>query len=134
AEAGIMLGLLHRLMPTHPILGVCLGMQGIVQVCGGTLYNQQHVMHGVAVPCIPAEPRDPLFAGLPSPFDVALYHSSAADPATVPAHLRITARSAAGVIMGIRHVRHKVCGIQFHPESILTPLGAQLVANWIAEE
>ncbi len=132
AEAGIMMELLHRLMPTHPILGVCLGMQGIVEACGGTLYNQAQVMHGVAVPCTPAEPRDPLFADLPSPFDVALYHSWAADPATLPATLRVTAHSHQGVIMGVRHVRYKVCGVQFHPESILTPEGDRIIANWMS--
>lgn len=132
-EAGIMMELLQRLMPTHPILGVCLGMQGIVQACGGTLYNQEKVKHGVAVPCIPADPCDALFAGLPSPFDVGLYHSWAADAAMLPATLRVTAHSSEGVIMGIRHVAYHVCGVQFHPESILTPCGTQLIANWIGE-
>lgn len=132
SEAGIMMELLFKLMPTHPILGVCLGMQAIVELCGGTLYNQAQVMHGVAVPCLPEEPRDPLFAGLPSSFEVGLYHSWAADPATLPPSLRITARSAQGVIMGIRHQRFATCGVQFHPESVMTPKGGELIANWMA--
>ena len=130
-EAGIMMELLARLMPTHSILGVCLGMQGMVEACGGTLFNQPRVMHGVAVPCIPEEPRDPLLAALPSSFPVGLYHSWAADPATLPLDLRITARSEEGIIMALRHVRYDVCGVQFHPESVLTPLGGTIMENWL---
>src|SRR5690606_25126957 len=70
SEAGICMELLQALMPTHPILGVCLGMQAMVEVCGGRLYNQERVRHGVAVPCKPAEPRDALFADLPDAFEV----------------------------------------------------------------
>lgn len=130
-EAGIMMDLLMKLMPSHHILGVCLGMQGIVEVCGGTLYNLKHVMHGVQVPCIPEEPVDPLFARIPVPFDVGLYHSWAADPATLPTSLRVSARSAQGVIMGIRHTAFAVCGVQFHPESVMTPEGGRLITNWV---
>ena len=130
-EAGIMMELLAKLMPTHPVLGVCLGMQGIVEVCGGALYNQEQVMHGVAVPCIPEDPRDELFTALPDRFIVGLYHSWAADPKTLPSELRITARSESGVIMAVRHMRYNVCGVQFHPESVLTPLGAGIIANWV---
>jgi len=132
-EAGIMMELLVKLMPTHPILGVCLGMQGIVEVCGGTLYNQAQVMHGVAVPCIPEEPVDPLFAGLAAPFDVGLYHSWAADPNTLPPSLHVTVRSAQGVIMAVRHASFDVCGVQFHPESVMTPSGGRILANWVGE-
>lgn len=131
AEAGITLDILRHLMPSHPILGVCLGMQAMVEVCGGSLFNQERVMHGVAVPCHPEEPRDPLFDGLPSPFDAGLYHSWAADPATMPATLRVTARSAAGVIMAVRHKEHPASGVQFHPESVLTPLGDVILGNWV---
>lgn len=131
-EAGIMMALLHRVMPTHPVLGVCLGMQAIVEACGGSLYNQPRVKHGVAVPCTPTEPCDPLFADIPSPFDVGLYHSWAVDPAVMPPMLRPTAWSADGVMMALRHTQHAVCGVQFHPESVLTPHGPQLVRNWLA--
>ncbi|MBL7963703.1 MAG: aminodeoxychorismate/anthranilate synthase component II [Flavobacteriales bacterium] len=131
SEAGITMPLLEQLMPTHAILGVCLGMQAIVEVCGGSLYNQERVMHGVDVPCIPEEPVDPLFAGLPSSFPVGLYHSWAADPLTLPAELEVIARSNAGIIMALRHMRFSVCGVQFHPESVLTPLGPAIIANWM---
>jgi len=130
-EAGIMPALLQKLMPTHPILGICLGLQAIVEACGGTLFNQPQVMHGVSVPCHPEPPVDPLFSGIEAPFEVGLYHSWAADPKTLPQELRITARSAQGVIMGVRHARHAVCGLQFHPESVMTPEGPRMIANWI---
>lgn len=131
SEAGITMELLRRLMPSHPFLGVCLGMQAMVEACGGALYNQERVMHGVAVPCFPEDPRDPLFVDVPSPFEAGLYHSWAADPATMPAELRVTARSAAGVIMAVRHTKYPSCGVQFHPESVLTPQGAGILANWV---
>ena len=133
SEAGIMMELVVKLMPSHPILGVCLGMQAIVEVCGGTLYNQAQVMHGVAVPCILEEPMDPLFAGLVSPLEVGLYHSWAADAAALPPSLRVTARSAKGVIMALRHREYDVCGVQFHPESVMTPEGGRLIGNWVEE-
>ena len=131
SEAGILMELLDKLMPTHPILGVCLGMQAIVEACGGILYNQQRVMHGVPVPCIPEDPVDQLFEGLPSSFEVGLYHSWAADPATLPAELRVTAHSETGVIMAVRHERYALCGVQFHPESVLTPEGPRIIDNWL---
>lgn len=130
-EAGITMELLSKLMPTHSILGVCLGMQAIVEACGGKLFNQDRVMHGVAVDCIPQEPRDPLFAHMPSTFAVGLYHSWAADPETLPTDVHIIARSDANVIMGVRHARYASCGVQFHPESVLTPWGETIIGNWI---
>jgi len=131
SEAGIMMELLNKLMPTHPILGVCLGMQGIVEACGGTLYNQAEVMHGRAVTCAVEEPMDVLFADLPDRFDAGLYHSWAVDPQTLPSDLRVTAKSEKSVIMAIRHARYNVCGVQFHPESILTKDGSIMIRNWV---
>ncbi len=131
SEAGIMPELLTRLMPTHPILGICLGMQAMVEACGGTLFNQPKVQHGVSVKCIAETPLDPLFNGLGEPFDVGLYHSWAADPATLPNDLRITAHSEAGIIMAIRHNTFDVCGVQFHPESVMTPMGPAIIRNWL---
>lgn len=131
SEAGIMPELLERLMPTHAILGVCLGLQGIVEACGGRLFNQPRVMHGVAAKCVPEIPVDPLFAGIPSPFEVGLYHSWAADPGRLPPEIRVTARSEQGVIMAIRHARFEVCAVQFHPESVMTPAGGRMIENWM---
>ncbi|MBS1580679.1 MAG: aminodeoxychorismate/anthranilate synthase component II [Bacteroidetes bacterium] len=131
SEAGIMPELLRKLMPSHPILGVCLGLQAIVEACGGTLFNQPKVMHGVTAACVPVPPADPLFAGLPPAFAVGLYHSWAADPATLPPSLRATAHSEHGVIMAVRHTAFPTCGVQFHPESVMTPEGAAIIANWM---
>lgn len=132
SEAGIMPQLLHALLPTVPILGVCLGLQAIVEECGGSLLHLPAVRHGVAVPCMPCAPADPLFAGLGASFPVGLYHSWAADPASLPADLRITAVSAEGTIMALRHARHPACAVQFHPESVMTPHGPQILGNWLA--
>ncbi len=131
SEAGIMPSIVRDLMATHPILGVCLGMQAIVEACGGTLLNQEMVRHGVTVPCFPEVPIDPLFAGIEAPFDVGLYHSWAADPSTLPPELQVTAYSTEGVIMALRHSRYNTCAVQFHPESVMTPAGEQLIRNWI---
>lgn len=131
SEAGITPELVHRMMPTHPILGVCLGLQAIVVECGGTLFNLPAVRHGVAVDCIPVSPVDPLFADLIAPIEVGLYHSWAAEPSTLPPELQVTAHSAEGVIMALRHVQYNTCAVQFHPESVMTPAGEQLIRNWI---
>ncbi|HQW04577.1 MAG: aminodeoxychorismate/anthranilate synthase component II [Flavobacteriales bacterium] len=128
-EAGIMMELLAKLMPTHPILGVCLGMQGIVEVCGGKLFNQPVVKHGEEARCVPND--DPLFSGIEVPIPVGLYHSWAADPDSLPSTLRVTAQSEDGIIMAVRHVQFDVCGVQFHPESVLTPAGDRIIANWV---
>ncbi|HQV52397.1 MAG: aminodeoxychorismate/anthranilate synthase component II [Flavobacteriales bacterium] len=130
-EAGIMMELLDKLMPSHSILGVCLGMQGIAEQCGGTLYNQQRVMHGVAVNCEVIDPTDALFEGMPSQFEVGLYHSWAVDPIVLPGALRVTAKSNSGVVMALRHVQYDTCGVQFHPESVLTPNGDRMIENWV---
>lgn len=134
SEAGIMPELLHRLMPTHPILGVCLGLQAIVEECGGTLINLPSVRHGVAVPCTPERPTDPLFKHLAAPFEAGLYHSWAADPSCMPPQLRITAQSSEGIIMALRHRSLPVCAVQFHPESVMTPAGDRIIRNWLAEK
>ena len=133
SEAGIMPSIVRDLMATHPILGVCLGMQAIVEACGGTLLNQEMVRHGVTVPCFPEVPIDPLFAGIEAPFAVGLYHSWAANKGKFPKDLRITANSDAGIIMAVRHLHLPACGVQFHPESVMTPAGAQIIRNWVRE-
>lgn len=131
-EAGITMDLIEQLRDNRPILGVCLGMQAIVQASGGHLFNQPKVQHGVSVECHVASPSDPLFAALPSPFHVGLYHSWAAEERTLPLHLRITARSEHGIIMAVRHTQQRLCGVQFHPESVMTPWGGQIIRNWIS--
>jgi anthranilate synthase component 2 len=131
-EAGILMPLLDQLHRSHPILGVCLGMQALVELFGGRLYNQARVMHGIAVPCQVGAAGDALFAGMPATFEVGLYHSWAADPDQFPPVLEVTAVSDAGVVMAVRHRELPLHGVQFHPESVLTPLGPRLIANWVA--
>ncbi len=132
SEAGIMPELVRRLMPRVPMLGVCLGMQAMVESCGGQLLNLPAPRHGTARACTPTAPNDPLFAGMGPSFDVALYHSWCADPAHMPPQLQVAARSEEGVVMAVRHRTWPATGVQFHPESVLTPLGPCLIANWLA--
>lgn len=132
ADAGIMPALLATAPADKPVLGVCLGLQAMVLAEGGALFNQDQVRHGTPMECLIHQPTDALFAGLPERSTVGLYHSWAADPQRLPEVFRITATSAEGVIMGLRH-RHKAwCAVQFHPESVLTPDGPRMVANWYA--
>lgn len=131
SEAGVLMDVVRDLLPTHPMLGVCLGMQALVEVCGGRLFQQAEVMHGRVAECRVEVGDDPLFQGLPDRFPVGLYHSWAADPMSLPAELQVTARSEQGVIMALRHRHLPACGVQFHPESVMTPDGAHLLANWV---
>jgi anthranilate synthase component II len=131
SEAGIMPELLAKLIPTHPILGICLGMQAIAEACGGRLFNQPEVQHGVVAHCTSTRPVDPLFHGIEQPFDIGLYHSWAVDPDALPTDLQAIAHSEKGVIMALRHMRYNTCGLQFHPESVMTSVGPRIIANWI---
>ncbi len=133
SEAGIMPELLMKLMPTHPILGICLGMQAIAEACGGTLFNQPQVQHGVVARCTSTRPVDPLFHGIEQPFDVGLYHSWAVESSSLPSELMPIAHREKGIIMALRHARYNTCGLQFHPESVMTPAGPRMIANWIQE-
>ena len=129
AEAGISTDLVRELGPEIPILGVCLGHQCIGEAYGGRIVRAPVVMHGKL-----SEVRHDgsgVFAGLPNPLVATRYHSLVIDPGSVPAALEVTARTADGVIMGVRHRVHPVEGVQFHPESIMTEGGHQLLANFL---
>jgi anthranilate synthase component 2 len=129
-ESGLLMQVLQRYATQKPILGVCLGLQAIAEHFGGKLTNLPEVLHGVATPCFIKDYTDPLFAGIASPFMAAHYHSWVAHEDTLPSTLHITARSEAGHIMALRHTNLPIWGVQFHPESVLTPCGRQLLANW----
>jgi anthranilate synthase/aminodeoxychorismate synthase-like glutamine amidotransferase len=129
AEAGITLAVLTTLAGTVPILGVCLGHQAIGQTYGATLGRAPVLMHGKTSP-IEHDGRT-LFANLPSPFAATRYHSLLLDAATLPECLEVSARTADGLVMGVRHRTLPVEGIQFHPESILTEHGLPLLQNWM---
>jgi anthranilate synthase/aminodeoxychorismate synthase-like glutamine amidotransferase len=114
-----------------PVLGVCLGHQSIVQHFGGEIIAAAELMHG-KTSWVQHE-GDGLFAGLPNPFEAGRYHSLAANRTRMPDDLLVTARTKEGEIMGVRHRRHAVVGVQFHPESVLTPDGPALLANFLEQ-
>lgn len=128
-EAGISLALVSHFAGKVPILGVCLGHQAIGQAFGGRVVRAGRPMHG-KISLINHDGRG-IFKGLQSPLPVGRYHSLLVEEETLPGCLEVTARTAAGEIMGIRHREYYVEGVQFHPESILTPEGKRMLANWL---
>ena len=129
-DAGICVELVRSLGPRIPILGVCLGHQAICQAYGADIVHARRLMHGKASD-ITIKARDPLFEGLPGSVRVARYHSLAADPGTIPGCLEVVATSDEGEVMAVRHREHPVHGVQFHPESIMTPDGAAMLRNFL---
>ncbi|NJC88182.1 MAG: aminodeoxychorismate/anthranilate synthase component II [Desulfuromonas sp.] len=128
-EAGISVAAIKELAGKLPILGVCLGHQAIGQAFGGRIIRADRLMHGKTSP-VHHDGRE-LFTGLANPFDATRYHSLLIERATIPACLEITAWTAEEEIMGIRHLNLPVWGVQFHPESILTVEGKQLLRNFL---
>ena len=128
-EAGVSLAVIGALAGERPILGVCLGHQAIGQSFGGKVVRAARVMHGKTSP-IEHDGRT-LFRGVPSPFEATRYHSLLVERESVPACLEVSAWTAEGEIMGLRHQRLPVEGVQFHPESFLTTAGMDLLRNWI---
>jgi anthranilate synthase/aminodeoxychorismate synthase-like glutamine amidotransferase len=129
-EAGVSLEAIRSLAGEVPILGVCLGHQAIGQAFGGKVVRNDRIVHGKASPVL--HRGEGIYAGLPSPFDAGRYHSLVVERASLPRDLRITSRTREGEIMGLRHRRLEVEGVQFHPESILTGQGKALLGNWLA--
>ena len=132
SEAGIMPDLLQRYASSKSILGVCLGHQAIGECYGATLYNLPTVFHGIVTP-IYVKDKTGIFSELPTDFQVCRYHSWVIAEENLPKDLLVTSRDADGTIMSIRHKLHDVQGVQFHPESIMTEHGKQLIKNWIAQ-
>jgi len=131
AEAGQLVPLIRALAPTHPMLGICLGMQAMAEAFGGTLKNLATVHHGVVREVVVEDPGDPLFNGLPRRFPAGRYHSWVVDRTALPQDFRVIAADDAGEPMAIRHRRYRLCGVQFHPESVMTPAGKALLHNWL---
>ncbi|HYF95651.1 MAG TPA: aminodeoxychorismate/anthranilate synthase component II [Symbiobacteriaceae bacterium] len=129
-EAGISLDVIRHLGPTRPVLGVCLGHQAIGQAYGGTVRRAPYLMHGKVSRV--RHRGDGLFAGLPDPMTATRYHSLIVDRDSLPSDLEVTAETEDGLIMGLKHKKHPVYGVQFHPESILTEGGKQLLGNFLA--
>lgn len=129
-EAGLLLDVIRRYAGKKPILGVCLGEQAIGEVYGGKLTNLDEVFHGIQSP-VTLTATDYLFEGLPSTVQVGRYHSWVVDRKDFPECLEVTAVSEEGYVMALRHRTLDVRGVQFHPESVLTPEGKQMLGNWI---
>jgi len=128
-EAGISLDLIREMGPTTPILGVCLGHQSIGQVYGGDVVRADRLMHGKTSPI--HHNSSSVFSGLPDPFEATRYHSLIVKRETLPDCLEITAWTAEQEIMGLRHKEYPLHGVQFHPESILTEHGKQILETFL---
>ena len=131
SEAGILQALVDAYAPTKSILGICLGHQGIGEVFGAQLENLGDVLHGVAHQAFIKDRDERIFEGLPDEITVGRYHSWTVVPESMPADLKITAVDENGRVMGLRHTKYDVKGLQFHPESVLTEGGVNMLKNWL---
>ena len=130
SEAGLLLDVIKAYAGKKPILGVCLGHQAIGESFGGKLTNIGEVVHGVATPCHTTK-DDYLFEGLPKDIEIGRYHSWVVDTEAFPECLEVTSVSDEGFIMSLRHREYDIRGIQYHPESVLTPDGKTIIGNWL---
>ncbi|MBS1655405.1 MAG: aminodeoxychorismate/anthranilate synthase component II [Bacteroidetes bacterium] len=130
-EAGLLLPLIKEYAATKSILGVCLGHQAIGEAFGGTLINLSTVYHGVATPIKILNNLSPILKGLGNEIEVGRYHSWVVSKDNFPADLEITAEDESGMIMALQHKTYDVQGVQFHPESVLTPDGEKIMRNWL---
>lgn len=132
-DAGVIIQVVRELGKEIPILGVCLGHQAICAAFGATVTYAKRLMHGKQSQ-VRFDTQSPLFVGLPQEGLVARYHSLAVDPDTLPDCLQVTATTAEGEIMGVQHREYPIYGVQFHPESIMTPDGKAMLQNFIRED
>lgn len=132
-EAGLLLPLIKEYASSRSILGVCLGHQAIGEAFGGKLINLSTVYHGVATNCQLQTASCKLFRGLPEEIEVGRYHSWIVDDKSLPKELEVTARDENNYIMALQHKTYDVQGVQFHPESVLTPKGEQILQNWLKQ-
>jgi len=131
-DAGLSLAMIEAFAGRVPILGVCLGHQSIVQQHGGKIVRAERLMHGKT--SMVKHDGKSVFAGLSNPFEVGRYHSLCAEEESLPQDLIVTAQTDRGEIMGVRHKTLQIEGVQFHPESVLTPEGDALMANFMRQE
>jgi anthranilate synthase component 2 len=132
SESGLLLSLIKEYAASKSIFGVCLGQQAIGETFGGKLTNLAQVYHGVATTIHLTNPSN-LFEGLPPSFEVGRYHSWVVDEKDFPSDLIITSKDDKGYIMSLEHKTYDVKGVQFHPESVLTPNGAKILTNWLKQ-
>jgi anthranilate synthase component 2 len=130
-EAGLLLDVIRTYAAEKSILGICLGQQAIAEAFGGTLLNLGRPMHGVATPIDVVDPEEILFKDCPEVINVGRYHSWVVNPQDLPACLKVTAMDGSTQIMALRHESLDVRGVQFHPESVLTANGKQMMKNWL---
>ena len=130
-EAGITKKLISHFAPSKSILGVCLGCQAIAEVFGGSLTNLDKVYHGVKTNIIVTEEEDKIFHDIPAIFEAGRYHSWVVNKKDLPSCLRITAKDDEGMIMALSHIEYDVKGVQFHPESVMTVQGKNILRNWL---
>ncbi len=132
-EAGNLMHVIRKYGPTKKILGICLGHQAIAEAFGAKLYNLSPVLHGIKGDLKVISEQCKLFRGIPDTFSVGHYHSWAVSKDGLPSDLTITAESDDGIIMGLAHKKYAIYGLQFHPESILTEYGKEIIQNWLSE-
>lgn len=130
-EAGIMKEVIRTYAPTKAVLGICLGHQGIAEVFGALLFNIPRALHGVTSITTVMKPDEYLFRNIQRQFQVCHYHSWAVVPESLPPCLEVTAVNDEGMIMALRHSKYDLRGLQFHPESIMTPSGPAIIKNWL---
>lgn len=130
-EAGLLLDVIRRYAPTKSIFGVCLGQQAIAEAFGGTLLNLGRPMHGIATPVDILDQEEELFRELPKTFKVGRYHSWVVSNQGLPDCLKVTATDVDNEIMALSHKEYDVRGVQFHPESVLTEYGKEMMKNWL---
>ncbi|WP_303920075.1 aminodeoxychorismate/anthranilate synthase component II [Draconibacterium sediminis] len=130
-EAGLLLDIIKAYAPKKSMLGVCLGHQAIGEAFGGKLHNMNRVLHGIATPVKQTGINSPLFKGLPESFDVGRYHSWIVQNEQLPECFEVTSYDEDGLVMSMQHKEYDVQSVQFHPESVLTPLGEKMIENWL---
>lgn len=130
-DAGITIDLIRKWSPEKSILGVCLGCQAIAESFGGEIYNLDRVYHGVSTYMKVMDKDDSLFRDVPENFTAGRYHSWVIKEDKLPEQIKITARDEEGMIMAVAHREYDLKGVQFHPESVLTRYGKQMIANWL---
>jgi len=132
SEAGLMPALIQQYAESKSILGVCLGHQALGEAFGGNLVNLTEVFHGVSTK-VDLDENELIFNGLPKSIEVGRYHSWVVDAGSFPAQLEITAKDGNGQVMALRHKKFNVAGLQFHPESIMTQYGTNMISNWLQD-
>lgn len=131
SEVGLLKPLINRYKSTKRIFGVCLGQQAIAEIFGAKLQNLNNVFHGVATQIIFRNPKHYLFKGLPDSIEGGRYHSWIVENESLPGCLKVEAIDNDGQIMALSHKEFDICSVQFHPESVLTPLGINIISNWL---